>query len=264
VIFRVTAEKLPVSDGLQGGYLPSGAPGPLLANALTYINNQVALLRAEVHQDGLDASTTIILSAKHGQSPIDSSLLRRVNDATIISGLNSAWTAAHSGAGPLAIFSTDDDGMLLWLSDRSPAALDFAKEYLLGHSAPANLITDPKGTDSATVAASELTAVYTGAAADQLVGAKPGDPHAPDLIGIAQHGVVYTGGVAKIAEHGGAAADDRDVALVVSGAGVSHNRVTSTAVQTTQIAPTILSLLGLDPHDLQAVQVDHTDALPVR
>lgn len=82
------------------------------------------------------------------------------------------------------------------------------------------------------------------------------------MIGIAQHGVVYTGGVAKIAEHGGAAADDRDVALVVSGAGVEKHVVSHSDVQTTQIAPTILSLLGLNPNELQAVGKDGTRALP--
>jgi hypothetical protein len=33
-------------------------------------------------------------------------------------------------------------------------------------------------------------------------------------------------------------------------------------VGTTQIAPTILTLLGLSPDDLQAVQIEHTQVLP--
>jgi hypothetical protein len=37
----------------------------------------------------------------------------------------------------------------------------------------------------------------------------------------------------------------------------------SSPVETTQIAPTILSLLGLDPNGLQAVQIEHTATLPV-
>jgi len=31
----------------------------------------------------------------------------------------------------------------------------------------------------------------------------------------------------------------------------------------TQIAPTILKLLGLNPHQLKAVQIEHTKALPL-
>ena len=258
-----TAQKLPVSDGLRGGYNPDGTPGPLVARALDYVNAQIGAMQVRIKADGLAGSTTIILSAKHGQSPIDPNALRRVDDGPIIAGINAGWAATHPGATPLVAFSVDDDGMLLWLSDRSAAAERFAKDYLLSHSAPANTIKDAKGAYSTSVSASGLTAAYTGAAADRLVSARRNDPHAPDLIGIAQHGVVYTGGVKKIAEHGGAAADDRNVALVVSGAGV-HPSTSNRVVQTTQIAPTILQLLGLDPQRLHAVRADHVAVLPLR
>jgi hypothetical protein len=33
-------------------------------------------------------------------------------------------------------------------------------------------------------------------------------------------------------------------------------------VETTEIAPTILKLLGLNPADLQAVRIEHTAVLP--
>jgi hypothetical protein len=257
-----TAEKLPTSDGLTGGYHPDGTPGPLLSNALDDVNAQVGRIEAELSQQHLADDTVVILSAKHGQSPVDPTLLRRVDDGAIIDALNTAWAAAHPASAPLVAFSVDDDVMLLWLSDHSPAALQFAKNYLLTHSAPANTITDPKGTYSSTVPSSGLTSVYTGTAADALFGAPAGDSHAPDLVGIAQHGVVYTGGVKKIAEHGGAAADDRHVPLVVSGAWIRHE-VDGAGVLTTQIAPTILRVLGLDPQDLRAVRVAHTQALPL-
>ncbi|MDQ2740587.1 MAG: alkaline phosphatase family protein [Actinomycetota bacterium] len=257
-----TAEKLPLSDRLAGGYQKDGTPGPLLRRALRYIDAQVGTLRATIKHDGLASSTTIILSAKHGQAPIYGSTLRRVDDGKIIDGLNAGWAAVHPKNAKLVVFSVDDDGMLLWLSDRSGAALGFARTYLLRHSAPANKITDAKGVYSATVRTSGLTRVYTGAAADTLFRAKNGDSHAPDLVGIAQPGVVYTGGVKKIAEHGGAAPADRDVALVVSGAAVTHGAVNGAHVQTTSIAPTILALLGLNPNALQAVHTEHTPVLP--
>ena len=87
------------------------------------------------------------------------------------------------------------------------------------------------------------------------------------MLGIAQHGVVYTGKQGKIAEHGGDDPQDRDVALVVIGAplALGHwKHVVGAPVETTQIAPTILQLLGLDPQALQAVQSEHTKALPLR
>jgi hypothetical protein len=36
----------------------------------------------------------------------------------------------------------------------------------------------------------------------------------------------------------------------------------SDRVETTQIAPSILTLLGLDPQQLRAVQAEHTPVLP--
>jgi hypothetical protein len=42
----------------------------------------------------------------------------------------------------------------------------------------------------------------------------------------------------------GAAADDRDVPLIVSGAAVDHGQVNLGQVETSLIAPTILRLLG--------------------
>ena len=151
--------------------------------------------------------------------------------------------------------------MLLWLTDRSKQAERFAQSYLLTHAAPANTITDPTGVYSTSVPASGLAEVYTGRSADRFVAAVAGDPHAPDLIGIVQHGVVYTGKTGKISEHGGDSADDNHVPLLVSGADVPKQAVRK-PVLTTQIAPTILALLGLDPSRLDAVRSDHTRVLP--
>jgi hypothetical protein len=85
----------------------------------------------------------------------------------------------------------------------------------------------------------------------------------PDLIGIAQYGVVYTGGQGKIAERGGDNPQDRWVPLVVGGAPVADaGQVVHASVETTQVAPTILSFLGLDPDALDAVRTEGTPALP--
>ncbi|MBY8876066.1 alkaline phosphatase family protein [Actinacidiphila acidipaludis] len=253
-----TAQKLPTSDGLKGGYAAKGVPGPLLARSLDYINAQVGALESEIHRQHLDGSTTVILSAKHGQSPTDPTALTRIDDGPLLDGLNAAWKAAHPGAGDLVVHSVDDDAMLLWLSDRSQAAADFAKTYLLAQSGTGN---DINGAPRA-FSASGLSTVYAGADAARYFGATPGDSRVPDLFGITRYGVVYTGKKSKIAEHGGALADDRDVPLVVSGAGTGSGKHVAAQVETTQIAPTVLSLLGLDPDALQAVRIDHTRVLP--
>jgi hypothetical protein len=45
---------------------------------------------------------------------------------------------------------------------------------------------------------------------------------------------------------------------------VGHQDTNDRRVETTQIAPTILNLLGLNPNYLQAVQIEHTATLPIR
>src|SRR5215470_13170059 len=97
-----TAQKLPVSDGLTGGYLPGGTvPGPLLVRALNYINTEVGQMVTAIRQSG---STAIIISAKHGQSPTNPNDLARVPDSPIISAINAAWAVKHPTNPSLVIF----------------------------------------------------------------------------------------------------------------------------------------------------------------
>jgi arylsulfatase A-like enzyme len=256
-----TAQKLPTSDGLKGGYEADGVtPGPLLRRALDYINAQVEAMVDTIHQQGLTGSTTIIISAKHGQSPQTPSALTRIPDGPILSAMDAAWAALHpSDTQPLVVQSTDDDGMLLWLSDRSVAATTFAKNFLLDYSGTGN---DINGAPKA-FTQSGLTQVYAGAEAAGYFNVPVNDPRVPDVFGIAQYGVVFTGGQAKIAEHGGANFQDRNVPILISGAGIHGHAVVNTPLETTEIAPTILSLLGLDPNALQAVDIEHTPTLPI-
>jgi hypothetical protein len=88
-----------------------------------------------------------------------------------------------------------------------------------------------------------------------------GDPRTPDIVITPNIGVVYTGSGKKLAEHGGFAHDDTNVMMLLSNPSLTPLAVTS-PVQTSQIAPTILEALGLDPQDLQSVQKEHTQGLP--
>ena len=256
-----TAEKLPTSDGLAGGYLADGVtPGPLLSRALDYINTKIGEMLAAIKARHLEQSTVVILSAKHGQSPDTPSALTRIPDGPIVEELDTAWKEANpSDTTPLVAFSVDDDGMLIWLNDRSHEATKFAKRFLLDHSGTGNDINgNPKPYTS-----SGLAKVYAGHAAARYFGVAPGDPRVPDVFGVSQYGVVYTGKQGKIAEHGGANPQDREVPLVVSGNPIGTHEVRGGWVETTQIAPTILKLLGLNPDTLQAVQEEGTPLLPL-
>jgi hypothetical protein len=88
------------------------------------------------------------------------------------------------------------------------------------------------------------------------------DPRLPDVVGIAQYGVVYTSHKSKISEHGGGHPEDRNVPILLSFPGAPGGAGNPDPVETTQIAPTILRLLGLNPNELQAVRIEGTSILP--
>jgi len=261
-----TAQKLPTSllhgSDQAGGYVLAGGrwvPGPVLTDALAFVDAQVGRFVSELRARHLKRSTTLILSAKHGQSPIEGTALRRIDDGVVLDALNTAWRA-NGGSGDLVAFSLDDDAMFLWLNDRSRAALAFARSFLLGFDQPASAdaATDIAG-NAVGFTASGLTRVANG---PRFFGVPFSDARVPDLVGVVQHGVVYTGGTGKIAEHGGSDPEDRHVPILVYGAGAAQGRTVGRPVTTAQIAPTILRDLGLDPDRLQAVREEHTRVLP--
>jgi hypothetical protein len=97
-----TAQKLPTSrtevpPGTgTGGYLADGAtPGPVLKNALDFVDQSLGSMASALKGRGLYDSTAIIVSAKHGQSPMNPAALNRINDGQIIKALNAAWNTSH-------------------------------------------------------------------------------------------------------------------------------------------------------------------------
>jgi arylsulfatase A-like enzyme len=87
------------------------------------------------------------------------------------------------------------------------------------------------------------------------------DSRVPDIIVQPELGVIYSNSTSKDEEHGGFSVDDTNVALLLAVPTIQPE-VNQTTVQTTQIAPTILRVLGLDPAELQAVQQQRTPVLP--
>jgi hypothetical protein len=268
-----TAEKLPLSEGtpggpiMNGGYLPgTDTPGPLLSDALSWLNTQLGAMVNELAKQGLTESTAIVLSAKHGQSPIDPNQLVRIDDGPIISAIDAAWTAKTGDPTPLIGDSTNDDAIMMWLTDRSSAAARFVKHWLMTHSVTGTTYnaTDPAHAGpTVTLPKSGLVRVFTGDQAARYFGASRSDPRNPNVWGIVRNGVVYTGGTGKIAEHGGANPENREVPLIVYAPSLLDHRTQGRWVETTRIAPTILQLLGLDPNQLQAVREEGTRVLPL-
>ena len=193
------------------------------------LGQMVSELKRVGHYD----DTLIIVSAKHGQSPIDVSVRTTRDDGQFF--------PQTPGLG----FYISDDVLLLWLQPNlQKADRAAALAYLNSVAVPANLQSVETGEQFKGVYKSPLK-----------------DPHTPDFVGQVVHGTIYTTG-SKLAEHGGFADDDRHVAMLVSGAGVRRKAVETSTVLTTQIAPTILQALGLDPNALKGVQKEHTAVLP--
>jgi len=245
---------------LPGGYVTENGvqvPGPLLQSALDYVNDSLQRMADAIQAAGETHSTAIILTAKHGQSPLNNSQLQRIDDGLIISGVNAAWAQEHPSNPTLVVQEADDDGLLWWLSDRSQQATEFVKNYLWTHSAPA---VNYAG-QTVTVQHSGLKRIFAGRESARFFGVANSDPHHPDVFGIAQVGTIYATG-SKIAEHGGDNPGDRDVPLVVYAPSSVSPGQSDRWVENTQVAPTILKLLGLDPNQLQAVREEGTQVLP--
>jgi hypothetical protein len=137
---------------------------------------------------------------------------------------------------------TEDDVALIWLKDQSQTGA--ATKALQANQSAAFIETIYAG--------NLLVLGFANPATDSRV---------PDLIVQPELGVIYSNSTSKDAEHGGFTIDDLNVALLVANPQLQAGTVRA-AVETTQIAPTILTVLGLDPGELEAVRKEGTRSLP--
>ncbi len=230
-------QKLPKSGpgdepGLVGGYEDaSGKPGNALAGQLAYVDGALAELIDALKQNRIDDSTLLIIASKHGQSPIDPATFQPLDD--------DPYTKTPGYA-----FHIADDAALIWLQpDERDKNLGAAQDYL-------ETLTKTVGI-AQILPPNVLALTYKDPASDSRT---------PDFVVTVNPGVVYTSG-SKVAEHGGANWNDRNVALLISSPSVAPATVPA-LVQTTQVAPTILRALGYDASELQAVAVEGTQDLP--
>ncbi|APZ02549.1 nucleotide pyrophosphatase [Burkholderia pseudomallei] len=258
------AQKATVASG--GGYLDASfTPGPEVANAIAYVDGALGRIVAELRQRGLYDSTVVIVTAKHGQSPTDHTKLVKHGD-TLTALLeangfvdpngnfgqnNTASGNPNDGTGLVGTgFVQTDDVGLVWLRD--PRQLSAAVATLkanLGCNAPGICADGP-----------QAYILYGPSIAERF-----GDPalgRTPDIVVQPNPGVIYTSSKKKDEEHGGNAPDDSHLGLLVSYAGLRQGRTIDAPVLTTQVAPTILRSLGLEPRLLHAVALEGTRVLP--
>ena len=230
--------------GLTGGYVdPLGTPSASLLAEIQYVDNAIGQFVAELQKQGLSNSTLIVVTAKHGQSPIDPNRVLRIPaDNSSLEPPSQVISPAGVGPGFQVVQALEDDVSLIWLADQTQTQADVttlaASESLYGQG---EIFSGP------------LLSLYFN---DPLV-----DPRTPDIIVAPNVGVIYTGGQKKVAEHGGFAEDDRHVMLLVSNPKYRASTFVD-QVEVRQVAPTIVKALGLDITQLNSVQLEHTETLP--
>jgi hypothetical protein len=242
-------QKLIEKKGPTGGYVDSiGTPTHSLLEEIEFVDAAIGEMVSHLKDSGRFDSTLIIITAKHGQSPIDPKRFFPIpgpggnngqTPGTIIASL--LPDSEVNQLGP-----TEDDVSLLWLADSSKTP-----------NAVAMLETN--------ASSAGIGQIFSGPTLDLLFnapGVPPnGDPRSPDIIVTPNHGVIYTGSARKLMEHGGFGHDDTNVMMLVSNPEFEAKTLTM-PVETTQVAPTILKALGLDPDSLQAVRKELTPVLP--
>jgi len=238
--------------GQPGGYTDgSGTPTAVLAYGLQKTDEALGMMINALKQQHIYDSTLFIVTAKHGQSPINpletnkpghfADLVAALPDAATNPAALAIASANNCSTGPCG-FVQDDDIALIWLQDQSQTAAVAA--YL-----------------NANAGALFIDEVMAGSELDLKFNEPSKDPATPEILVQPIYGTIYTGSKAKNAEHGGFSFGDTNVGLIVSNPAIAA-RVVKTPVATSQVAPSIIKALGLDPNALQAVQKEGTPVLP--
>jgi hypothetical protein len=231
----------------KGGYLNAAAlPSRELVKEIEYVDAAIGDIWNALHAAGIYEDTLIIITAKHGESPIDPALYVANGSNTPATLLGTAIPWSESPLNSTGIGATEDDVSVLWL--KKGESVDQAVERL--------------EKDASLIGLGQIYYGPTLALNYNVGGWEPGqDPRTPDIIVTPNVGMTYSGDPTMIGDHGGFAHDDTNVIMLVTNPSFKAQTV-SNLTTTTQVAPTILQALGLDPTLLQAVQMEGTAVLP--
>jgi hypothetical protein len=240
--------------GKPGGYLDgAGTPTAVLQYGLDATDAALESMIDALKAEHLYESTLFIVSAKHGQSPINPAKVNKPGHfADLVAALTpandaeaaalAAMNIAGSCAGGPCGFVQDDDLALIWLQDQSQTANVAA---LINNHAQELFVEE-------VMAGDEITLKFSDPAHDSRT---------PDILVQPQYGTIYTGSSKKNAEHGGFSFGDTNVGLVVSNPSIKA-RVIKTPVTTAQVPVSALQALDIDSRELDAVRKEHTQPLP--
>ncbi len=247
-----TASTDPNINKQPGGYLDgAGTPTSVLQYALQKTDDALWSFIKALRQQGLYESTLIVVTSKHGQSPINpvkvnkpghfADLVAALPDASTNPAAQALANAAACSTGSCG-FVQDDDIALIWLKDQTQTTEVAA---YLNTNAKALFIDE-------VLAGAEIRLKFR----DPLKNSRT-----PDILVQPIYGTIYTTSSKKNAEHGGFSYGDTNVGLIVANPKLDPKTVKS-PVATSQVAPSILKALGLEADELQAVQKEGTQVLP--
>jgi predicted AlkP superfamily pyrophosphatase or phosphodiesterase len=231
----------------EGGYQNAAAlPSDELLKEIEFVDTSIGdIVNALRNADLLD-ETLVIITAKHGESPINTSQYVADGTNTPATLLGNLIPYSESPLNRTGIGATEDDVSVLWLVPG--ASVTQAVDLLQQHRQEIG-----------------LGEIYYGPSVAlnyNVGGLGPGDdPRSPDIIVTPNVGVTYSSSTTMIGDHGGFAHDDNNVMLMVENPSFTAQTVSAT-VSTAQVAPTIIQALGLDPESLDAVKAEGTRVLP--
>lgn len=223
----------------KAGYInKNGTPSHELEDAIEHCDLEIGKLVSNLEQKDILNSTLIVLTAKHGNGPVNPEKLKRIVHTQINDVIN---TAVPNSVAKVV----SDRSAFIWLYNNADTkkvvkALKDAKSPL------------------------HIKSLLYGEALAKFFDTKKDNSRIPDIIIIPESGVIYIKpNDMKLAEHGGWDKDDRNVALLISNVNIKNKGDSiNKKVSTTQVAPTILRSLGLDPSKLDAVREHKTKLLP--
>jgi hypothetical protein len=231
----------------DGGYQNAAAwPSGQLLNEIQFVDASIGQIVNALKDANLYDTTLIIVTAKHGESPIDPTMYVANGSNTPATLLGTAVPFSESPLNSSGIGATEDDVSVLWL-------------------APGASVTDAVALLEKNAKQIGLGEIYYGpslALNFNVGGLGPyQDPRTPDIIVTPNIGMTYSGSTTMIGDHGGFGHDDTNVILLVANPRFTAQTV-SVTTRTAQVAPTILQALGLDPMALEAVTAEGTQPLP--
>jgi hypothetical protein len=239
----------------DAGYSDSiGTPSTNLQAALTYIDQNVGSFVSALAAAGLTESTAVIFMAKHGEAPQDPAH-RNIQSTAATGGIptllaGQGLTAITTGTLKATNYKiTNKTAALIWLGNQA-LTQQIATALIASSNSPGNPLN--------------IAQVLWGSSLQQLFPDPTIDSAPPDIIVIPNLGTNYESPTAAppvAAEHGGFNENELHVPITIV-----HNTVKRGTVQapvtTTQLAPTMLNLLNIDPHNLMGVTMEGTAVLP--